>query len=318
MALDLDGTHLRSFAAAVGTGSLEAAAEALHVTPSAMSQRLRALENAVGQVLLVRSRPLRPTPSGEVVLRLARQVLALQDEAAAELGAGDAGTAAGSAPVVAVAVNADSLATWVLPALAPLLAGTAPDGVLLDLYRADQDRTHLLLRDGTVTGAVTSRAEPAPGCRSRPLGRMRYRAMASAAWVEQWFADAGRTALTDAAVVLTRAPMVRYDCDDDLQHVVLRRAGTTTEPPTHLVPATGEHLAAVGLGLGWGMVPDVRHGRPLGAPDGLVPLPLPGDTGTVEVALHWQSWRLRSPALERVGDALAAAADDRLFPAAGA
>ncbi len=299
VALDLDTAQLRSLAAAVDTGSLEAAAHALHVTPSAMSQRLRALEGAVGQVLLVRSRPVRPTGAGEVVLRLARQVLALSHEVAVELGSGPADTDAW--PLVPVAVNADSLATWVLPALAAL----APP-VRVELHRADQDRTHLLLRDGTVMAAVTSRADPAPGCRSVPLGRMRYRAMATPAVLERWFSH------LDPVDALARAPLVRYDRDDDLQHVVLRRVGVTVDPPTHTVPATGEHLAAVGLGLGWGMVPDARHGVPVGAPAGLVPLPLPTATATVDVALHWQSWRLRSPALSRVGDALVAAAAARL------
>jgi len=179
--MDLDVAQLRALSAAVSEGTFEAAARTLHVTPSAISQRLRALEVATGRVLLVRSKPVQVTESGQVVLRLARQIDLLAAETARELG--EEGSAAGPR-AVPIAVNADSLATWVLPALAPL-AGS----MCFDIHREDQEYTAALLREGAVMAAVTADADPVPGCSSTRLGSMRYRPMASVGFIERWFPD---------------------------------------------------------------------------------------------------------------------------------
>ncbi|WNV74718.1 LysR family transcriptional regulator ArgP [Geodermatophilus sp. DSM 44513] len=288
--MDLDLDQLRALAATVAAGTLDGAARELHLTPSAVSQRLRALEAATGRVLLVRSRPVQVTGSGAVLLRLARQVALLTADATREL----AGDGAQQAPVtLPVAVNADSLATWVLPALAPLAAEYA-----FELHREDQEHTAALLRDGRVLAAVTTDAQPVPGCTVTRLGGMRYRPMATAAFTGRWFPDGVPTA------ALARAPVVVFDRRDDLQHGYLRRRGVTTAPPTHHVPASAELVTAVRLGLGWGMVPEQQE--PAGELVVLDP------DGAVDVVLYWQQWRLGSPGLDRVAAAVLAAARRRL------
>ncbi|RBY81843.1 LysR family transcriptional regulator ArgP [Blastococcus sp. TF02A-26] len=283
--MDLDLGQLRALDATVREGTLEAAARALHVTPSAISQRLRALEVSTGRVLLVRSKPVRVTESGQAVLRLARQVDLLAADVTRELG----GTDDGDVPTLPIAVNADSMATWVLPALAPLAGDVA-----FDLHREDQEHTSALLRAGTVMAAVTAEAAPLPGCTSTPLGAMRYRPMATPAFADRWFPD-GPT-----PEALAVAPVVVFDRKDDLQHDHLRRRAVAGTPPAHYVPASADYVAAVTLGLGWGMVPDLQ------ARDGdLVEL---DRTGAVDVVLHWQQWKMRSATLDRVRDAVLTAA----------
>ncbi len=294
--VDLDMGQLRTLAAAVAEGSLEGAARVLHVTPSAVSQRLRALEATTGRVLLVRTRPVAVTESGEVVLRLARQVEQLVTDTGTELGI----TESSSAAVVPLAVNADSLATWVLPALAPLA------GVLrLELHHADQERTAALLRNGTVAGAVTTQAAPVPGCRSTVLGVMRYRALATPSLIARWFPDGPRPAS------LAQAPVVVFNRDNDLQHVFLRRHAPGAALPTeHRVPSSADFVDAVRLGWGWGMVPDLQAGDDLET-GRLVEL-VPGDTD--DVVLHWQRWRTGGTALDHVTTALTAHAAHTLIP----
>jgi LysR family transcriptional regulator, chromosome initiation inhibitor len=294
--MELDLAQLRALAAAVDEGTLEAAARAMHVTPSAVSQRLKALEIATGQVLLVRSKPVRATPSGKVVLRLARQVDALAADTARELGAAPDPARPAS---VALAVNADSLGTWVLPALAALEGSVA-----VDLRLEDQDHTSALLRAGTVMAAVTADAAPVPGCTATRLGRMRYRPMAAPGLAARWFPDGPSPA------ALARAPMVVFDRKDDLQHRYLRaRLGAgAAAPPAHFVPASAEFLQAVLLGLGWGMLPDLQSEGP--AREGrLVAIDA---EGVQDVDLHWQQWRLRSPTLDRVAAAILEAASAHL------
>jgi LysR family transcriptional regulator (chromosome initiation inhibitor) len=284
--VDLDLAQLRALEATVTAGTLDGAARALHVTPSAVSQRLKALETATGRVLLVRSKPVRVTDSGQAVLRLARQVALLTADATRDLV--DDGSAG---PVtLPIAVNADSLATWVLPALAPLSGDLA-----FDLYREDQEHTAALLRDGRVMAAVTGDADPVPGCTVTRLGSMRYRPMATAAFAQRWFPDG---VLGQA---LTRAPVVVFDRKDDLQHRYLRGRGIdAATPPVHHVPASADYVTAVRLGFGWGMVPTQQE--PAGELVELDP------AGAVDVVLHWQQWRLRSPSLDRVAAAVLAAA----------
>ena len=293
MQWDLD--QLEALAVAVAEGSFDAAARRLHVTPSAISQRIKALETSVGRVLLIRSRPVRPTTSGQTMLRVARQIEAVIDDAGRELGQdGDE-----ELPVVALAVNADSLATW-LPAA---LAAVDPP-VAFDLRRADETRTAELLRDGSVTAAVTASPDPVPGCTVQSLGRMRYRPRASADFVARWF-GAGVT-----AAGLARAPVVVFDRTDELQDRYLRRRSRRPlQPPRHYVPGSTAFVRAVRLGLGWGMVPDLQAG------DGaeLIDFDPPGAT---DVSLFWQQWRLRSAALERVASAVRDQAEVALQPPA--
>ncbi len=291
MQLDLD--QLQALAAAVAEGSFDAAARRLHVTPSAISQRIKALETSVGRVLLIRARPVRPTAPGETLLRAARQIETVTAEAARELGE----ESDSERPVIAMAVNADSLATWLLPALAAVDPPLA-----FDLRRADETRTAELLRDGTVIAAVTASGDPVPGCAAQPLGRMRYRPRASPAFATRWFP----TGVTVEA--LARAPVVTFDRTDQLQDRYLRRRSRRRlAPPRHYVPGSTAFVQAVRLGLGWGMVPDLQAGSA-------------GDFvdfdphGGIDVRLYWQQWRLRSSLLERVAAAVRAHAQLALRP----
>lgn len=288
--VDWDLAQLRAFAVTVDQGSLEAAASVLHVTPSAVSQRLKALERTVGVVLLRRTRPVRPTEAGEEVLRLARQLDALARDAEQGLRSGQ------ERPSVRLAVNADSLATWVLPALSPLAADLE-----LELLREGEDHTADLLRDGSAMAAVTTERLPVQGCTVERLGAMRYQPMATAAFAARWFPD-GLT-----AEALAAAPLVVFDPKDRMQHRVLQRYGVRTEPPIHLIPASTQYVEAVRLGFGWGMVPDLQR-LTWTAQDAVV---LSVDDAA-DVELFWQQWSLRTTTLDRVATAVRNAASQVL------
>ncbi|MFE5339422.1 LysR family transcriptional regulator ArgP [Isoptericola sp. NPDC056578] len=302
-----DSRQLEALAAVVTEGSFEAAARALHVTPSAVSQRVRALENAAGSVLVRRTRPVAATEPGRTLLRLARQVELLGAEASRELGPRDAdddGTGSPPRPVtVPVAVNADSLATWVMPALARV------EGVCFDLHRDDQDRTVDLLPAGVVMAAITSQRDPVQGCTSTFLGITRYRPAATRAVVDRWFPD-GPT-----VEALGRAPMLVFNRADDLQDAWLREraaaAGAAVpDPPRHHVPSTPEYVDGIRRGLGWGMWgplpgPGARFGMLDGGPgDAGSQVVLLQDDAVVDVPVYLQQWKLRSTVLDRVAEAL--------------
>ena len=300
--LRLQRDHLETLLAAVDSGTFDAAARALSITPSAVSQRVKAMESQVGRVLLQRTTPILPTAAGAVVLRHARQVRLLDEETARSLG--DATGPDDAVPSIPLAVNADSLGTWFLDALALVRSDTE---VVFDLHREDQDRTAELLRSGTVMAAVTAESEPVQGCSSVRLGIDRYRAVAAPAFVDRYLsgADTERRMLQR----LDRVPLVDYDHDDDLQQGFLRRVvGHAPRAPRHFVPTSADFARAVTLGFGWGLLPEAQCLA--GLADGTLVELTPGRRA--DVALWWQRWNLASPLLERVTEAVRATAQERL------
>ena len=278
--------QLEALVAVVELGTFEAAARRLHVTPSAVSQRIRALEGAAGQVLVQRGSPCRATAAGEVLLRLARQVRLLTAEVAHEL-------AATTVLDLPVALNADTLATWWQPVLGEV-AGW--DGVALRLHVEDQAFSADLLRRGEVLAAVTSDPSPVQGCRVERLGALRYTPAATPAFAERWRRGRGQ----DWAAM----PVVVFNEKDALQHDVLAAHGVDLPPVVHRVPTSHDFLAAVRAGLGWGTLPEPQL-APEVAAGRLVAL---APRRHADVELHWQRWRLDSPLLDRLGDAVRAAA----------
>jgi LysR family transcriptional regulator (chromosome initiation inhibitor) len=291
--MDLDSSQLETFAAVISEGSFEAAARRLHVTPSAVSQRIKALEQRLGQVLVRRGRPCLPTEAGKALVRLAGQVSLLQSETLATIrGAGDA-----AATRLPVAVNADSLASWFLPALSAV-----PDDPLVcfELRTEDQDHSAALLRDGSVMAAVTADSRPVQGCRVVRLGAMRYLGMAAPGYAATWLPDG------PGPDALARAPMLMFNRKDMLQHRYLRKlTRRRLAPPIHFVPSPWAFVEGIRLGLGWGMVPEkIGHDDPR-----LVDLS-PGRY--VDVPLFWQHWNLDSQVLEDLTTAVREAASTAL------
>jgi LysR family transcriptional regulator, chromosome initiation inhibitor len=284
--------QLAALVAIADHGTFDAAARHLHVTPSAISQRIRALESAAGQVLVRRGTPCRPTAAGETLLRLARQTALLYDEARDALGEG-----AGHRVELPLAVNADSLATWFRDVVGEVAGWD--DGVLR-LHVEDQAWSTGLLRSGDVLAAVTSDPDPVQGCAVERLGALRYRAAATPAFAERWQRGRGHDWAT--------MPVVVFNEKDALQHDVLQAYGVPAAPVLHRVPTSADFHEAVRLGLGWGMIPEPQLLPDLDA--GRL-VTLGGRTSgraRVDVPLFWQRWRLDSPALARLSDAVRRAA----------
>ncbi len=305
----LDPAALRTLATAVRAGTFDAAARELHVTPSAVSQRIKALETRVGRVLLHRTKPIEPTPAGHVLVRLAAQVDLLEREAVAELVGSEVGGADEDGDVpwaeIPLAVNADTMATWLLDAMA---AVQDRHRVTFELLRIDENLSAQRLRHGDVMGAVTSVPQPVPGCRVVRLGTMRYLGLATPAYVERHLPD-GPT-----AAALARAPLIDFDRSDVLQRGFLRKLTRRhLTPPVTYVPAVRDYDEAVRRGMGWGMLVDAQSREDVAA--GRLVEIAPGRH--VDVPLFWQHWRLGSALMDDLTAAVVEAAAEWLAPAAG-
>ncbi len=297
----LDYSALSALAAVVREGSFERAALALHVTPSAVSQRIRLLEERVGCALVVRDQPCRATETGRRLCQHVDRVRLLEQELHGTLPAlAGKGIARVALPV---AVNADSLATWFAPAIAAF-AVDAP--VLVELAVDDQDHTGEWLRSGAVLAAVTGSPRPAAGCNIRPLGAMRYRAAASPAFVARHFPN------SVGAGTLALAPSLVFNTKDELQARWVRRlCHRHVELPRHTLPSPQAFVTAALAGMGWGLQPQALIASHLedGSLVELVP-----DT-PLDVPLYWQHARAASTLVDSLTrHVLSAASVDLMSP----
>ncbi|PVE44517.1 LysR family transcriptional regulator ArgP [Limnohabitans planktonicus] len=295
----LDYLSLSALAAVVREGSFERAARALHVTPSAVSQRIRQLEERVGCALVVRGQPCQATDTGRRLCQHMDRVRLLEQELQGSLPAlAPEGVTRVALPI---AVNADSLATWLAPAISAFAAEVP---VLMDVAVDNEDHTAGWLRSGAVLAAVTATARPATGCNSRPLGAMRYLAAASPAFVARYFSDgvtAGR---------LAEAPSLVFNPQDDLQARWVRRlCHRHVELPRHSLPSTQAFITAGLAGMGWGLHPETLIAPHLQRGDLLELVP----QTPLDVPLYWQETRAASALLDGLSRAVVQAARGSLM-----
>lgn len=294
--------HVRALAAVVDEGTVEGGAFVLGITASATSQRIRALESRLGQVLIRRTNPITVTEAGEAVLKYAREIELLESETIDRLhglaiGADAlAGPGPGPRPaptLLRIGVNADSLSTWFRPVFAEVASW---DDIVIRIEVVDQDKALPLLTAGDVLGTVTSASRRGYGTRVERLGTMRYVAVATRGLAERFGSG--------AEVDLRSMPMVKFGHDDDLQLDFLARAGIAAAPPVSVVPSSWEFAHAVAAGVGWGLIPVMQLDR-LEARSDLVRITA---TPFVDVPLYWHRWTLASEKLARLTAALHRAA----------
>ncbi len=283
--------QLRTFVLVVEYGTFEAAADVLMVSPSAISQRVKAMEQTAGRVLIKRTNPVAPTETGEIVLRVARQSEYLSAELERELGG------VGGERTIAIAVNADSLATWLLDAVGRL---AQEDRIFCDLRREGEQYSSALLRSGEVMAAITSDPEQIPGCSVEKLGMVRYWTVASTDFVARSFPQLPSGLTLDQ---LNAAPAIEYDRKDVGQklsrELVLAEFGLEDvagmESPSIYVPSSPDYARAVYEGIGWGILPAAQCEYELGR-GRLVKLA----SSPLDMPLYWQRWKISSEVLDTV------------------
>lgn len=275
---------IQALAMVVQEGGFEKAAGALNITQSAVSQRVKLLEEQMGQILLSRTTPPRATPPGRKLLKHYQQVKRLEDDL--QTVTGNVGSKRFTS--LAVGINADSLATWFLEAVHPFII---EERVLLDIRTEDQEQTHRLLKDGAVVGCISTQVKPMQGCRIDLIACMNYHMYATPEFAHRWFPDG--LSVADAC----NAPAIIFNRKDELhQKLFLRAFGEVPEPmPTSYIPSSEKFTDAIVLGLGYGMLP-LQQSLPFVRTGQLADL-APGNY--VPVELYWHCWNLKSKLLEK-------------------
>jgi LysR family transcriptional regulator, chromosome initiation inhibitor len=303
-----DPDALECLAAIVEEGGFERAAQRLSITQSAVSQRLRALESQVGTVLIVRSRPLKATAAGQLLLKHTKQMRLIRADLERDLRELAPSSIGGAREEerVSIAVNADSIATWALDAVGDLVR----QGVPLEIITDDQDFTHEWLREGQVLGCVTTLKQALRGCKVVPLGAMQYIAVCAA--------DAGANVPFDAQQGLTAhnfrsTPFIAFNRKDDMQTEFVAKAfGLKRVTLSQMfVPSSEAQVRAVLAGWGVSVVPALLA-QPLIDAGRLLNI---APSHSLAVQLYWHCWNLESDVLDSLTAALTVAAKQQLLVA---
>lgn len=292
----IDYKLLEAFAMVVQEGGFERAASVLHLTQSAVSQRVRLLEDRAGKILLSRSSPPQPTEAGRRLIKHYLQVKLLEDSLDGDMSGAD------ESPIrLSLGINADSLSSWFLPAVGDLLKGGR---ILIDMHVDDQEQTHKLLRDGVVVGCISDKASPMQGCRVEFLGAMHYRLLARPEFVSKWFPDGLTVAAAEhaPAVMFTRKDMLHYKilqevlgCPVDVQAI-------------NYVPSNDQFMQMISCGYAYGMVPDWQS-ESLRASGEVVEV----DEKAHDVVKHyWHCWNIDSAPLKALSKQLVDKAQELL------
>lgn len=295
----IDYKQLQALVAVIEEASFERAAIRLNITQSAVSQRLKQLEEKLGQTLIVRTTPLTATAAGQQLLKHHQQVSLLEKELTDSL----ALEHQQGYSSIAIGLNADSLATWFLDALQPLLM---EDKVLLDLKVDDQDQTHHFLKTGQVAGCISASPNPIQGCHCIPLGAMIYRCLASPGYMQRYFPNGP----TDAA--FRTAPVAEFSNKDELQNRYLKKFFQVgpSQYPKHRIPSTESFFQMIIQGIACGMIPDQQSATHLA--NGEVVDIAPGCY--LEVPLYWHVWNLNTGLYRKITAALCTTAEQYLSP----
>ncbi|WP_281630087.1 LysR family transcriptional regulator ArgP [Vibrio sp. St2] len=281
----LDYKWIEALESVVTQGSFERAAEALYISQSAVSQRIKQLEKFLAQPVLVREQPPRATMVGKKLLGLYHRVQLLESELVPELTNSDS-----ERPLaISIATNADSLATWLLPSLQQVLKTR---NIELRLAVLNEVRAIEKLKSGEVTGAISLESRPIPGCQADYLGRVDYVCVANPQFVERYFPNGVNY---DS---LLRAPAVAYDQHDD-QHQLFLKEHFNILPDnvrTHRVASSEAFVKMALAGVAYCLIPSFQIKKEL-AQGSLVDI-LPGFLSSYRI--YWHHWQLESGVLEEV------------------
>ena len=281
----LDNRLIEALALVVQESGFDKAAKALYITQSAVSQRVKLLEELTGQVLIARTTPPQATLAGRKFLKHYLQVKRLEDDLMGEINETDNK----EFTPIALGVNADSLAFWLLEAIHLFLLEKR---VLLDIRVDDQEQTHRMLKNGEVMGCISTQEQPIQGCQIEYLGRMNYRLMATPEFAARWFPN-GLT-LED----VRRAPALIFDRNDELLHKLLYQTfeEVPASIPAHYVPSVEKYVEFIALGHAYGSLPD-QQSKSLVHTGQMVDL---SPDFHVSAKLYWHCWNLKSDVLEKL------------------
>ena len=257
--------------------SFEKAANEMCITQSAVSQRIRLLEQNLGQPVLIRNQPIALTAIGARLLTHYQQVQLLEQDIQPDIDANNKSELVN----INIASNADSLAIWLTDALNEV---AHEHKVAANILISDEERTIQYLKRGEVFGAISTQQKPLPGCMVDLLGNMEYALVANPAFIERYF---GKGINKES---LMQAPAVAFDQKDNMHIKFIEeefglKGGSY---PCHTVRSSEAFVDFATKGLAYCLIPKLQIEEQLNTGLLVNLLPKSGVTRT----LYWHRWAL--------------------------
>jgi LysR family transcriptional regulator, chromosome initiation inhibitor len=251
----------------------EAAAQKLHITQSAISQRIKALETYYGQPILTRTLPYRATDLGKQLMGHFKQICLLEEDLERQIQKTTA------TPRLSIALNRDSLETWFLD----LIENTETfKDVLLDIIADDQELTLDHLKNGLVSACLSTSEKEILGGRVQFLGNMEYALVASPSFAKQFFSNG------TPKECLRNAPALKFDQNDKLHERYLEKFfnldGRTLN--YYVIPSVAGFKKLTIQGYGYALIPKIEIATELKRKQ-LIQL-YPNKVWTIP--LYWHYW----------------------------
>ncbi|KMV28530.1 hypothetical protein AB733_23245 [Photobacterium swingsii] len=292
----LDHREMETLIAIVDGQSFDSAARHLNISPGAVSQRIKSLENRVGSSVLIRSTPPKTTAAGEQVLSYARRMFLLQNEMSLALKnhlySGELS--------LSIAVNHDSLSCWFIDVVSCF---SDHPHLSFDIHTSNTVTTQALLKTGDVIAAITSNGNQIAGCKTRYLGRLEYIPVCSQSFYQSHFC-----AGIDKQALMT-APIAIFDREDDLAERFVAGYGVNVEQvKTHYIPSSHVLLDTVKKGIGWTMIPKLLIDDQLLKSELVVM-----DNQSLFVELYWNTWEQVSEVISQVEKQVIAVSKTKLI-----
>ncbi|PSW20707.1 ArgP/LysG family DNA-binding transcriptional regulator [Photobacterium sanctipauli] len=291
----LDHREMETLIAIIDGQSFDSAARHLNISPGAVSQRIKSLENRLGRSVLIRSTPPKTTAAGEQVLTYARRLLLIQKE----MGLALKNNLDADVLSLTIAVNHDSLSCWFLDVVSSL---SDKPHLSFDIRTSNTISTQELLKSGEVIAAITSKNNQVAGCKTRYLGKLEYIPVCSQSFFKSHFSsDLGKAQLASAPIVL-------FDRNDDLVKKFLSLYKLQADQvKTHYIPCSHILLDAIKRGIGWTMLPRLLIEDQLTTSELVTIAP-----HSLFIELYWNTWEQVSETITQVENQVISIASKKL------
>jgi len=273
--------------------SFEEAAKKLHITQSAISQRIKNLEILYGQPLLNRTLPYRATSLGQQLIGHFTRICLLESELEKQL-------SAVNKPSIAIALNRDSLETWFMDVIKKT---DIFNQIALKVIADDQEKTLEYLKTGQVSACLSTSEKEIMGGKVQFLGDMEYVLAGSPEFVNQHFMKA------NPKECLAKAVALKFDHHDTLHERYMEKffGLNGKELNYHILPSVLGFKQFVLLGYGYGLIPKIDIVNELKKKQ-LVKV----YDKTWKIPLYWHYWEVESSLYRKFNEEMIQHAKHRL------
>lgn len=265
-------------------GGVGKAATKLDISQSAVSQRIKVFERSLGELVLMRTVPPRPTALGQKLLTLLHHVSLIEHDLLGKKG---------EIIEIPISINMDSLAIWFLSVIKDFLENPL---IKFNISVDNENKTLNSLLNGEVVGAISSQSKPIIGGKCDYIGSLDYVLAASPAFAQRYFPRG----VTKEA--LLKAPIISFNKNEDSHQIFLQQFFGIAEGNllSHVVPSSEAYVQLVLENVACCMIPkqqialELANNRIIN----LVPELLQ------RKKLYWHRYELKSTIMDRLTEAI--------------